>query len=371
MYKNIFYFRRICRIGGTEQFLYEIAKKYGDSHDITIFFRDVQDNGGYEQLKRLREKVRCIMYTGQKVECEKAFYNFNIEMIDDVEAKEHIFVSHANFDLLHEKLGGYIPPIDHPKLTGIIGVSDFATNKINEFAKRNGIKLRAKTCYNPLMLEEKKKIVRLVAAARLDDEVRGGKRICDLINELDRYCEENGTYYTFEIFSNPLRWQPSSENVVIRKPRLDVRQFIANADYYINIPDDMDTYGYSMNEALGYGVPIVATPLSVLKELPVTENEVIYLDFDCSNLKEVVKQIFEKKVEKFDYKIPKDNWSELLAKGKNTYNKEKRKKVFVRCIHNYYDLELAEHKTIKDEPYEVPYDRALYLQDDRKYVKIL
>ena len=49
--KNLFYFRKINAIGGTEQFLYEIAKKYND-YDITVLYDeadievtpDVHDN---------------------------------------------------------------------------------------------------------------------------------------------------------------------------------------------------------------------------------------------------------------------------------------------------------------------------------------
>ena len=54
IYSNIFYFKRISKIGGTEQFLYEIAKKYKD-WDITVFF----DEADAFQLKRLKKYVRC------------------------------------------------------------------------------------------------------------------------------------------------------------------------------------------------------------------------------------------------------------------------------------------------------------------------
>ena len=53
---NLFYFRKISRIGGTEQFLYEIAKKYGKKRDIVVIY----DNADYEQLLRLKKYVRTI-----------------------------------------------------------------------------------------------------------------------------------------------------------------------------------------------------------------------------------------------------------------------------------------------------------------------
>ena len=101
---NIFYFRKISAIGGTEQFLYEIAKKYKD-YDITIYY----DEADINQLKRLKKLVRCRKHIkGEKVKCEKAFLNFNLDMIDDIEAKDYYFVSHANWEEI-----GYKPPIKH------------------------------------------------------------------------------------------------------------------------------------------------------------------------------------------------------------------------------------------------------------------
>ena len=118
--KNIFYFRKISKIGGTEQFLYEIAKKYKD-WDITVFY----DSEEHSQLKRLRNYVRCKQRVkGEKVICEKAFFNFNTDMLDDVEAKEYYFISHANYEEL-----GYTPPIKKEKLTHYIGVSKFSADK--------------------------------------------------------------------------------------------------------------------------------------------------------------------------------------------------------------------------------------------------
>ena len=111
--------------------------------------------------------------------------------------------------------------------------------------------------------------------------------------------------------------------------------------------------------------------MSVLNELPVTDNEKIVLNYDCSNIDDVARQIFEKEVKPFTYEPPKDGWNTLLAKGRPTYEKEKKKLVLVKAIKNYTDLELGEYKTIKSEPYEVTLERAQYLQDIRGLVKII
>lgn len=312
--KNIFYFRVISKIGGTEQFLYEIAKKYKD-WDITVFY----DFADISQLKRLRKFVRCKQrIKGEKVVCDKAFFNFNTDMIDDVDAKEYYFISHANYQEL-----GYTPPIAKDKLTHYIGVSHFSANKLDEFGKKIGKEIKTIPCYNPLTLEPKEKVLHLVSACRLNDKVKGGERTLKLIEALDRYCEKSGRHYIWTIFTNPgLKITLNSPNVAIMKPRVDVRPYIADADYVLQLSNDMETYCYTINEALGYGVPIVTTPLSVVKELPIDDNMRIELEYDCSNVDEVARQIFEKKVNKFEYQIPEDDWANILEKGESTYKEE-------------------------------------------------
>lgn len=331
VYSNIFYFKKICKIGGTEQFLYEIAKKY-HGRDITIFYNLADSN----QLERLKKFVRCIKYVpGQKVKCKKAFFNFNIDMIDDVEADKYVFISHANYEEL-----GYKPPIEHPKLTHFIGVSEFATAKLNEYGEKIKMNIKAERCYNPLTIDKVKKPVVIVSACRLDDKVKGGQRTLNLIAALDRYCEKNNTNYIWLIFSNPVKINIDSPNVIIMKPRINVRPYIANADYIAQLSNDMETFCYTTNEALSYGVPIITTPLSINKELPITNNELIQLDWNCENVDEVARQVFEKRVKPFQYKAPADNWNDLLIDIPSNYDyeKEKRKMKKIKVIKPFSDM---------------------------------
>lgn len=236
MYSNIFYFKRISPIGGTEQFLYEIAKKYKD-YDITIFY----DEGDVLQINRLRKLVRVVKRTGEVIKCKKAFLSFNIDIIDDLDAEEIIFVSHANYEELHNTNGGYIPPVDHPKIDKVVGVSKFATDKMKEYLDKIGSKLKVEKCYNPLTLEKKQKVPLLVTACRLDDKVKGGYRVKELVKALDRYCDKNSRNYLMLVFSNPTA-KIDSKNVIMMGRRLDARDFISKADYLVQLSNDMETY---------------------------------------------------------------------------------------------------------------------------------
>lgn len=362
--KNLFYFKKINKIGGTEQFLYEIAKKYND-YDINILYDEAEAN----QLKRLRELVRCIKRVpGKEYKCQRAFFNFNIDAIEDIISTEdyYCFISHANYEEL-----GYKPPIEHPKLNHYIGVSQFASDKLDEYGKKLGLNIKTKMCYDPLTLEKVKKVPILVSACRLDDKVKGGERTLRLIEALDKYCKNHNRQYLWLIFTNGTRFSLPSKNAIYMQPRVDVRPYIAMADWVLQLSNDMETYCYTTNEATAYGVPIITTPLSVYKEFTnITDNERLILEWDCSNVDEIAKQIFEKKVKPFKKEPPKDEWDKILVKSKSTYKEELKEKVKVRVIRKpgYYDLELEEQKLYGDE-FIVSKPRAEYLEEI-KYVEI-
>lgn len=349
IYSNIFYFKIISKIGGTEQFLYEIAKKYGD-YDITIFY----DEADIRQLQRLRRNVQCIKRVkGQKIKCIKAFFNFNSDMIEDVEAEHYYFVSHAIYQEL-----GYIPPIGNEKFTDFIGVSKYSARKLIECAKKVYNKdIEVIPCYNPLTLEPKEKVITLVSAGRLDDRTKGGKRTFALIDALDRYCARTGRHYLFLIFTNPISNEIKSPNVVLMKPRIDVRPYMQNADFVVQLSNDMETYCYTINEALGYGVPVVSTPFTVYEELPVKDDMIIKLDWDCSNIDDVVEQIFEREFKPFTYEPPKDDWNKLLVLKKSNYKEVIQMKVEVKCINPFYDLQ-GKCDRVKDEAWICDRERA-------------
>ncbi|MCR5700204.1 MAG: hypothetical protein K6G49_02110 [Candidatus Saccharibacteria bacterium] len=349
-YSNLFYFRFINSIGGTEQFLYELAKKY-HKYDLTVMY----DQCDYEQLIRLRRYVRCVKRElGVKYYAKKAFFNFNVDAIEQVEADEYIFVCHAIYQEL-----GYKPPIDHPKIQKIMGVSKYAKAKIIEQEELQNVDKPVEYSYNPLTLEKPDKVVRLVSACRLEDRTKGGDRTLKLIDALDRYCEKTGRHYFWAIFTNSMPSKIESPNVAIMKPRVDVRPYIADSAWLVQISNNMETYCYSINEALGYGVRVVRTPLSVTKELKIPKQAELILDWDCGNVDEVAEKIFEPKQE-FTYTPPNDSWDKILVDDPSRY-KPRMKKITIRPIKDYFDLERQELMHSCSPPFDVTLARARHL----------
>lgn len=345
---NLFYFRWILKIGGTEQFLYEIAKKY-HKKDITILY----DKADRSQLARLKKIVRCIQREpGETYKAKRAFYNFNLEAIDQIEADEHIFITHAIYQNI-----ALIPPVNHPKLTRWIGVSKYACREIEKYAKSLGKDIKAELCYNPLTLEKPKPILKIISAGRLDDIVKGGARTTKLIEAVEEYAKDNGKKYIWFIFSNPdTKIKTNNPNLVYMEPRTDVRDYIANSDWLVQLSDDMESFGYSINEALGYGVGVVHTPLSVIPELKVPKGATLKCDYDMENVKEVAKKMFEPR-ETFSYKPPKDSWANFLVNEPSHYTPPVPD-TRVECVTTYYDLELDHLVYAHSAPYMVPRERA-------------
>ena len=74
-----------------------------------------------------------------------------------------------------------------------------------------------------------------------------------------------------------------------------------------------------------------------------------------------VQAIYESKL-KFTYEPLEDNYDKLFAKGKSTYEEDKKKPVEVQCIRDYTDIKLNKAIKTNDKPYKVKFDRAEYLE---------
>lgn len=336
--KNIFYFSAINSIGGIESFFYYLAKKYKD-WDITIYYR----TGDKKQIQRLSKYVRVVRWDGQtRVRCDKAFYNYTIDMLPFVDAKEHIQIVHADYKSMGVK------PNVHPKISRYIGVSQLACDRFEELTG-----LKTELVYTPVPIDEPRKVLHLISATRLTHE-KGVQRM----KKLSVALEQAGIPYTWEVFSDK-NDKFNGKNFVIREPRLDIIDYIADADYLVQLSDS-EGLCLSVLEALKCSTPVIVTPCPVFKEIGV-ENGVngFVVPFDMSNIP--IQEIY-KGLPRFEYSAPEDKWYEILAKGKGTYQKELESMIPIIIIKSYHDLEL-ERKVKKKEEIMVLPKRAKDLVD--------
>ena len=337
--KNVLYFRHINSIGGIETFYYYLAKKYKD-WDITIYYI----TGDSEQIKRLRKYVRVKKYNGEKIICNKIFFNFNLDIIDNVEAKEYIQIAHGDY----KSMG--IKPNTHPKITKYLGVSKQVCDTFKEVTGYD-----VGLIYNPVEIDEPKKVLNLISATRLTKE-KGKNRIIKLAQMLD----DAGIPYLWTIFTNDTN-EINNRNIIYMKPRLDIINYIANADYLVQLSDN-EGYCYSVIESLLVGTPVIVTECPVFKELGVI-NEVNgwILDFDLKNVP--IDKIYNN-VLKFKYEKKEEHWNEIFEPGESTYKEELKMKYKVKALINFNDMEENEHRKIGDE-FECSKARCDYLLEHK------
>lgn len=348
--KNIYYFRTISHIGGIETFFRELSKKYNNL-DITFYYQ----NADVQQLNKIKKYCRCVKFNPHnpvKVKCDKAFFNFNLEMLPYVEAKEKILIVHGNY----KNLDGP-PPMDK-RIDKVLAVSKDSAEAYEELT---GIKCGV--VYNPLTFEEYDEEIRIICACRLEDPVKGNKRVQKFVDAMDKYSAIHDRRYTLEIFTNSGTVQ--SDNVIIRKSLLDIRPYMKSAHYLLQLSDNFEGYCYSVNEMLYlFKKPVIVTPCNVFKELGIDESMAIYLDFNMDNLDEVVEKIFNSKWN-INYTPPIDTWDKLLAEGESTYKEEIKNMVNVKCIVEFKDNEINGYRNVGEEFY-VTKERAMELTDTSK-----
>ena len=334
-YKNVFYFTNINKIGGVESFYWYLAQKYGE-YDLTVFYKTGDD----KQIARLKRYCRVEKFNGQRIQCEKAFFNYTQDIIDSVDADEYFYVVHGDYKVF-KKLGVHVHV--NPKITRFIGVSQLACDTFKDLTGQD-----VELVYNPIVPQKTKKALNLISATRLTRE-KGANRLKKLAEVLDA----RGINYTWQIFTDarPKDWSP---NVIFRDTRLDILPFVKSADFLVQL-SDTEGYCFSVVEALCMGVPVIVTPCPVYKEIGLNESNSITVPFEMNDIP--IDEIVKGK-RKFKYEPPADRWGELLAEGKSTY--DPNEPTAVRITKTYYDMVLQRQVKEGETIYVTP-ERAQQL----------
>lgn len=318
--KNVLYFPNFNSIGGIETFCYEFGLKYGKDYDITVLFQ----RGDAEMMRKISKVCRVIRYReGDEIICDVFIFGYGHEIIEHVRAKRIIQTFHADYICRH------LNPCLDERITDRFGVADNTTNGIREhyeWAKD------IETMYNPYTPKKPRKVLKLVSATRLTPE-KGYDRMVNLAEQLDKA----GIPFHWLIFTDKPREFPN-KSVTVLPARLDVLDFIADADYLVQL-SDTEGYSYSIVEALSVGTPVIVTDIPVAAEQGVVNGKTGFiLPFDMSNVP--VEQIY-KGLKKFTYTPRESHYETVLAKGKAKYVDDHKGMITVTVRMRYNDLELG------------------------------
>lgn len=326
-----FYFYNINSIGGIETFFYNIAKQF-HGRDITIIY----NMGDINQIERLKKYVRVVKYNGQRIKCNKMYYNYNSNIIDNVDANEHIQILHGDYIAI----GGL--PVQHEKITRYISVSEVVRDSFKKLTGKD-----SDVIYNPYKIEKPKRVLRLISATRFTHE-KGERRYRQLAEMLDN----SGIPYQWHIFSDSNKIH--SPNIIYVSPRIDILNYIADSDYLVQL-SNTEGFCYSIVEALSVGTPVISTDIPVLKEIGADESNAIILDFDMSNVD--VNEIYNRAgTFKFKYTPPKSKWDKEITAGKSNYMEEMRMTYIVTA-----NDEWEKRRIINTDTGNIPHDGETWL----------
>lgn len=325
--KNVLYFPNFNVIGGIETFCYEFGLMYGKEYDITVIFQ----SGDAGMMKKIAETCRVIRYReGDEIECDTFIFGYGHEIIEHVKAKRIIQTFHADY------INRHLNPCMDKRITDRFGVAENTTNGIREhyeWAKD------IVTMYNPYTPKKPRKVLKLVSATRLTAE-KGFDRMVTLARKLD----ESGIPFHWLIFTDKPREFPNP-SVTVLPARHDVLDFIADADYLVQL-SDTEGYSYSIVEALSVGTPVIVTDIPVAAEQGVVNGKTGFiLPFDMSDVP--VDAIY-KGLRKFTYTPRESHYETVLAKGNAKYTEDHKDTVTVQARVRYNDLEQGRVMNVGD-----------------------
>ena len=337
MYSNIFFIPHFNIIGGIETYAYELAKKYG-KYDITFIYTD--DTSDRKQIARLRKLVRVKKYKQEDgiIECKRLFVTYKANL-DIFKAEKIYLISHADYEIQNLK------PVVDDRIDKYFGVSKSVADSYKRVSGKD-----TEVIYNPITIEKPRKILKLISATRLTKE-KGGTRMIQLAEELDKA----GIPYIWYLFTNG-RLPVDNSNIVYMKPRLDIRDWINECDYLVQL-SNTEAWCYSVLESLLLHTPVIVTPIPSFIEMGIKDEENGYiLPFDMKNID--AEKIYNNIPKIKEFVAPEDKYNDLILKKKSTYTFEE---VLVKATKNFYDIEEDKYRQ-KDEVFKAEKERADYLE---------
>lgn len=206
--------------------------------------------------------------------------------------------------------------------------------------------------------EKTDKALLLVSALRVgaSDKQGNDERCIKFSRMLDRA----GIKYIWLYFGDKqLKNEP--ENMQYCGMRLDIKPFIARADYLVQLSGS-EAFSYSLLEALECKTPVIVTPLAQNADMGIEDGKNAYIvPFEVDGFD--VLKLFKKP--RFEYHHDNESiikqWRDLIGDMTPTHSYQPKKQVEVEVTRQYYDLQREETMNIGTR-YITTYARAFDLE---------
>lgn len=281
--KVIIYHKWILKMGGVETFIYNFCVTMRDYYDITVMY----ETADLYQLARMYPYVKI-----EQIDMKKQYY---ADVVINNTASWVKFPNNIHADKIYTVI--HCDYTDFMKF----GVKP-VLNEGHEFICVKGF---ARDSYEKLfgvscdLIEgtlqpnfKPKKILHFISATRLTPE-KGKSRMEIMMRKL----KESGIKFDWKVFTND-KFAVNYPEVTIMKPCYDVIDYVADADYLVQL-SDTEALCLSVREALSVGTPVIVTDIPGFDYIK--EGEMGYkVKLDMSNLD--IKKIYNH--------IPKVTWTE-------------------------------------------------------------
>lgn len=274
--KIILYHTNPLQIGGIDTFDYNFCKKMRDKYNILFLYKE----GHLDTINRLKK----LNISVEKYK-ENKKYICNICLLasawggypETVIAKTGRYIQMIHADYIKAKDTGFVYE-KWNKTTEHVAVGKHITSVFKNLYPNE----KVTTIYN--ILDDKQDthhILKLISATRVSKE-KGYSRMLKLAQVL----KANNIKFRWIIFTDLKLYQQKPfdmEEIVYLKPSHDIFDYIAEADYGVQL-SDTEGYCYFVNECLQYGTPVISTNYPSSYESIEDGVNGYLLDMDLSNL---------------------------------------------------------------------------------------
>lgn len=343
----LLYYSWVQQIGGVETFFYNFCTEMSEFYDIAILY----DKCDSKQIQRLRRLVPCYHNGDHKIMCDTLIINGIFDKIPQkVDAKRKIRLVHT---CKIEKYKILSVPKDCDET---IFVSEASRDSFNE---------KGKIISNiPGGIKTKKALI-LISATRLTNE-KGYDRMLKLA---DKFRKNDIPFIWFVFTAHNDKTFP--EGFVKLPPTLDIKPYIAKADYLVQL-SDVEAFCYSIQEALQLKVPVLTTPIKVLPEVGFKTGENGYIvPFNIEEMSDEAIKIIYTKIPKcktyiHDTEYIIHQWQQVLGNTVPTHSyKYDESTVTIKCKVKFYDL-ILNRKFNPGQYQTVDAKRGRYLVEELK-----
>lgn len=301
-YKNVIYVGLGCNglFNGYISWINNLGRYFGKKYEITILYDKIHP----ETLKSFSKYFNCIKRQDNiNYVCDSLSMTYSTYYYP-----KNLFTLDQNYLFIHGNMSDYpnARRFQDDIFSHYVAVSKIAAKKSIGYFPTDNIEC----IMNPFVLDNNlvKPHLTLTSAFRYSTVKRPDRveKLASILNKLE-------IPYTWNVFTDKNE-NTNNEGLIYRKRVNNPLPYIKDCDYFVLLSDS-EAMPYCVLEALAVNTKVILTPLEAYDELGIKNKENTFIipfeyfeDKNEDKLTEVVKEIYEEKEKKINYKFNESLW---------------------------------------------------------------